>query len=86
MDVRGGVDGRGGVGRRGAGEGGEEVRGVVGEEVEAHEEEEDGHGEADEDFGAFETGGQGGERLAWYVMCCGLCEVDCSFELEGHWG
>jgi len=27
----------------------------VGEEVEAHEEEEDGHGEADEDFGAFET-------------------------------
>jgi len=55
VDVRGGVDRGGGVGRRGAGEGGEEVRGVVGEEVEAHEEEEDGHGEADEDFGAFET-------------------------------
>lgn len=31
----------------------------MGEEVEAHEEEEDGHGEADEDFGAFEPGGWG---------------------------
>lgn len=28
---------------------------VVRDEVEAHEEEEDGHGEAREDFGAFET-------------------------------
>ncbi len=60
----GGVDAAGGdagVGVRVVGfvgaEGLEHVFEVVGDEVEAHEEEEDGHGEAGEDFGAFEAGG-----------------------------
>lgn len=45
---------------RGVGaEGFEDVFEIVGDEVEAHEEEEDGHGEAGKDFGALEA-----ERVA----------------------
>ncbi len=33
----------------------EDVLEVVGDEVEAHEEEEDGHGEASKDFGSFKS-------------------------------